>query len=130
VLDRAWLDFLEELTELVRGQRLWNPTMAALARWVRSLALVSVIPQDDASVLLENGGSEVVEGFSLLLPPHTDPHAVDWNGRGAAGWRRNGDHLAVWGDLPAGAAALVRWHVARGAPESTQPAESGLREIP
>jgi hypothetical protein len=108
-LDGAWVAFLDALTAVVAEGRLWNPTMGALAEWVRRFHLTSVVPLHDAAVRVETRSPVDLSDFTLLLPASTDVTGIRWNGEVPVGTRRWGDWLAVWGLVPAHARVTVQW---------------------
>lgn len=121
-LDGAWVAFLDALTAAVAERRLWNPTMGALAEWVRGFHLTSVVPLHDAAVRIETRSPVDLPDFTLLLPASTDAAGVRWNGETPQGTRRWGDWLAVWGLLPAHAGITVQWCSSQREPLSSSQA--------
>ena len=108
-LDTGWLDTLDTLSSEVRSGRVWNPTMGELAEWMRAVQCVSVVPVSDTALEVSNPLDRIMRDFTVLLPNTVAPDDVQWNAARPRGTRSWGDWLCVWGDLPAGGSALVRW---------------------
>lgn len=105
----AWLAALDCLTDVVVAGRMWNPPVGEMATWTRTMQCVAVTPRSECAVELVNPTGEVLRGATMMLPASVRPEAVSWNGAAAIGWRRWGDWLCVWGDVPADSTIVVRW---------------------
>lgn len=108
-LSNRWLRFLDALAAAAHDGSLWNPRMGELAEWLRILQLVAVVPLAPTRVRIENPLPQCIRGFTLLLPNEVQPGSVSWNELEPGGWRRWGDWLAVWGDLPPSTDTIVGW---------------------
>jgi hypothetical protein len=108
-LSRYWIEMLDALTDSVRAGRIWNPTMSELAEWVRATQLICTEPVGARTVRLHNASGSAMRNVSLLLPTDVSAADLTWNGVRPAGVRSWGDWLCVWGDVPAGGAAVVCW---------------------
>jgi hypothetical protein len=107
-LSPDWIRFLDCLSERVRLGEVWNPTMGELAEYVLALQQVLCVPIDATNLRLQNPLPTPLEGVTLLLPVSLAPERVTWGEAPVKGARSWGDWLAVWGDLPARSALVVR----------------------
>lgn len=108
-LTDEWSDFLHYLAQMVHAGRVWNPYASRLASWMYEVQSVSLVPTGDCEVRLGNPLSWHVRGYTLLMSSATRPESVRWLGGVPTGWRKWGDWLAVWGDLPPSHEGIVQW---------------------
>ena len=106
---KLWTTFVEALAAHVASGRIFNPVVSDLSAWLRGLQHVEVTPAGEAALHLVNVADSPVRGFTVLLPPATPERAVRWARRPPSRTCRWADWLAVWGDLPPGAAVTVEW---------------------
>lgn len=113
-LSPEWLRFVAALSDAANGERLWNPCVSDLLLFMRDVQHVQVV-RDTAnqSVQLTNWRSAPLSEVTVLLPRETLPDDVRWAEMAPKGWRYWDDWLAVWGDLPAESAIVVRWDSTR-----------------
>ena len=104
-----WVTFLGALAESCSSGRLWNPTMAELAAWIRAMQHVSIETLDDNTLCLTNPLPTKIEGITLLLPTAIAPENVRWSNALPSGSRYWKGWLAVWGDVPARSRTSVSW---------------------
>jgi hypothetical protein len=108
-LSSKWVRFLDDLADLSRTGRLWNPTLSELVEWVRAMHRVVVVPIDARSVRIDNPLPQPVNDFTLLLPRSVGSATINWSAQPVKGRREWRDWLAVWGDLPSTSTTIVRW---------------------
>ena len=108
-LTDEWRSALDSLEQEVAAGRLWNPTAGELAKWFRAMHCLAVTPRSECALELSNPTGDVMCGATIMLPASVSPDAISWNGSPVTGWRRWGDWLCVWGDVPADSTIVVRW---------------------
>lgn len=105
-----WINFTNDLSELVKAGRIWNPNMGEFVSYMKQLNSLKFEYCSLNKIRITNNSKEGLTGLTLYASANIDPYGISWDGKKPKLKINQGSGMTTfWNDIPAYATIDIEW---------------------